>query len=211
MFEDLERRLLQRGLGPVAGLDEAGRGPLAGPVTVGISIFSEAFFQAPAPPQDLSALTDSKKLSPRVRERLFAALPAHCSFGAAVHLSSKRVDQLGINPAIEAAILCALRRAEAAGCAPRSLLVDGNYRLQRVRRERPELHIESVVKGDSRAFSIAAASIYAKVSRDRRMLRFARLYPGYGFESHKGYGSAAHRAAIRERGPCPIHRRSYSW
>ncbi len=206
-FLPLEAELLLQGRGPVAGVDEAGRGPLAGPVSVGLAILRPPAASGAARPQ----FNDSKQLSERAREALYEALPATLLFGACVHVSSRLIDARGINPAIEFAIVRAVRRAELAGQRPGALLVDGTYRLDLVRKEFPDLLIQCIVKGDSRVESIAAASILAKVSRDRRMLRYERLFPGYGLDQHKGYGTARHRSAIRALGPAPIHRRSYRW
>ncbi len=213
-FEDLERRY--RSTMPassrtlVAGVDEAGRGPLAGPVSVGIAVFAPEFFDAPVP-ADLAALDDSKNLKPAVREQLYDAVRRHALFSAVVHVSSRMIDRLRINPAIEFAIRRVLLRSFAATVLPDVVLVDGNYKLASVRGAFPRLRFESVVKGDSRVFSIAAASILAKVTRDRRMLRYDRLFPGYGLADHKGYGTKRHRERIAGVGPSPIHRRSYRW
>lgn len=211
-FENFERRFLDRFGGTVAGIDEAGRGPLAGPVSVGITVFPpELFADRQTPPPTLAALDDSKKLKPAVRDDLFGHVRSHAQFSAAVHISSKLVDGMGIAGALEFAILRAMIRADLAGHRPRVVLVDGNYRLPQVRAAFPDVHFESVVKGDSRVFSIAAASILAKVGRDRRMIRYGELFPGYELEKHKGYGTEVHRTRIRELGPCLIHRRSYRW
>lgn len=214
MFEDLERRYRitmpasSRTL--IAGVDEAGRGPLAGPVSVGIAVFAPEFFDAPVP-EDLAALDDSKNLKPAVREELYDAVRRHALFAAVVHVSSRMIDRVRINPAIEFAIRRALVRACCAGVGPNVVLVDGNYKLATVRSAFPGMHFESVVKGDSRVFSIAAASILAKVTRDRRMIQYDRLFPGYGLADHKGYGTKRHRERIAGAGPSPIHRRSYRW
>jgi ribonuclease HII len=196
----------------VAGIDEAGRGPLAGPVSVGISVFAPRYFLGEATlPAGLDTLDDSKKLKAPVRESLYSHITASADFAAAVHVSSKLVDGMGIAPALDFAILRAVWRAVLAGVRPRVVLVDGNYKLAKVRAAFPDIYFESVVRGDSRVFSIAAAAILAKVSRDRRMVQYGRLFPGYGLEQHKGYGTRHHRQRIAEAGPCPIHRRSYSW
>lgn len=209
-FLPLEAEVRAAGRGPVAGVDEAGRGPLAGPVSIGLAILQPPPAPGvPGPPRP--QFNDSKLLSERAREDLYAALPAVLDFGVCVHISSRLIDARGINPAIEFAIIRAVRRAELAGRRPGALLVDGSYRLDQVRKEFPDLLIRCIVKGDRRVESIAAASILAKVARDRRMLRYERLFPGYGLDQHKGYGTARHRSAIRELGPAPIHRRSYSW
>ncbi|MCR9144542.1 MAG: ribonuclease HII [bacterium] len=201
----------------MAGIDEAGRGPLAGPVSVGITVFSPDLF-APdfydpehADREPFRGLDDSKKVKPALRDELFDAVRKHARFAAAIHISSKLVDGMRIGGALEFAMLRAIARAEQAGQRPRVVLIDGNYKLPQVRERYPDIHIECVVKGDSRIFSIAAASILAKVSRDRRMSRYEKLFPGYELEKHKGYGTVVHRARIRELGPCPIHRRSYTW
>lgn len=228
-FEAIEaQHLALNGGALIAGIDEAGRGPLAGPVAVGLTIFDPALFLAPAPedykdhekpvepgtfrsPSELSALDDSKKLKEPVREELLEAIRSRALFATGVQISSKLVDGMGIVGALEFGMLRALARADQAGLRVRTVLIDGSYRLERLMAARPQHHWECVVKGDSRVFSIAAASILAKVSRDRRMLRYEKLFPGYEMGRHKGYGTAAHRAKIRELGPCPIHRRSYRW
>lgn len=216
-FEDFERRFLDSVGGPIAGIDEAGRGPLAGPVSVGIAvfspeIFSPQFYAGAGPDRErFSGLDDSKKVKPDLRDTLFDNVREHARFAAAVHISSKLVDGMRISGALEFAMLRAVARADQAGHRPRVLLIDGNYKLPELQKRYPDIRIECVVKGDSRVFSIAAASILAKVSRDRRMSRYEKLFPGYELEKHKGYGTAVHRARIRELGPCPIHRRSYSW
>lgn len=186
-------------------------------MSVGITVFSPELFTPdfcdPEVPgrTPFQGLDDSKKVKPALRNSLFDTLRRHARFAAAIHISSKLVDGMRISGALEFAMLRAIARADAAGHRPRVVLIDGNYRLPQVRAQYPDIEIECVVKGDSRVFSIAAASILAKVSRDRRMARYEKLFPGYELEKHKGYGTVVHRARIRELGPCPIHRRSYSW
>lgn len=209
-YEPFEARALNAGAGLVAGVDEAGRGCLAGPVSVGLAIFPAAFFQAPLP-AELRGLTDSKLLAPERRDEYFACLRNFTLFQTTVLISNKRIDSEGIMPAIRLAISSSVARAKRAGFAPDHLLVDGNYKLPEIERDYPGTRYESVVKGDSRVFSIAAASILAKVTRDRRMARYDRLWPGYGLSGHKGYGTQKHRAAISDLGPAPFHRRSYKW
>lgn len=207
-FEPLEAQWRSRGLWPAGGIDEAGRGPLAGPVTIGLVQFNEF---PETLPSALRGLDDSKKLSEADRERLYALIRQHSLFSGSVHISARRIDRVGINVAIELGILTILRRAQSSALPLAALAVDGNYRLARVREARPDLHIESVIRGDSRVLSIAAASVIAKVDRDRRMKRYAKRFPGYGLERHKGYGTAEHRRRILELGPSPIHRRSFRW
>lgn len=208
--------------GPVAGLDEAGRGALAGPVAVGLVVFPPAFF-ASTPDSDegrfLAALDDSKRLSAAERERLLPEVYRFAAFASCIMMSSKVVDRMGINPATEHAMVLLVRRAANAfgaeaggltvGQGGLTLLIDGNYRLYRLAAEPAVRAVRTEIKGDSRIASIAAASILAKVLRDRRMDRFDRLYPGYGFAMHKGYGTELHRRAMARLGLSPVHRKSY--
>ena len=209
-YEPFEADALASGARLVAGIDEAGRGCLAGPVAVGLAIFPFDFFSRPVP-EPLRGLTDSKLLSPERRDAYLAALPDFTLYQTTVLISSKRIDSEGIMPAIRLAISSCVKRAHDAGVPPDLLLIDGNYKLPQIARDFPGTRYESIVKGDSRVFSIAAASILAKVIRDRRMQRYDALWPGYGLAGHKGYGTQKHRDAIRERGPAPLHRRSYKW
>ncbi len=189
----LERALLARVGGPVAGLDEAGRGPLAGPVVAAAVVFD--------PGQIPAGLNDSKKLTERARERLFDEIcaAAHVGIGVA---SVARIDRMNIRAASLWAMAQALGAltVEAAGA-----LVDGDS-------VPPALPCpgEAIVKGDSRSVSIAAASIVAKVTRDRAMVRLAEAFPGYGFERHKGYGTKSHKEALASLGPSPLHRTSFA-
>ena len=179
--------------GPVAGVDEAGRGPWAGPV-----IAAAVILERSTVPQGIN---DSKKLGPRRREELYAALRASSARIGIGGASAGEVD--GLN--VLAATMLAMRRAVAAlDSTPAHVLVDGN-RL-------PELPCAAtaVVGGDRRSLSIAAASIVAKVTRDRIMARLAARYPEFGWERNAGYGTAEHRAALGRFGPTPHHRRSFS-
>ncbi len=188
---EFERNAAGSGFCRIAGVDEAGRGPLAGPVVAGAVVLI-------AP---LAGLNDSKKLTEGRREALYELL---MSGGHAVGVGvaeAAEIDRMGI----QAANYAAMARAVAAISPPPDyLLVDG-YALPGMRQ--PCLRI---IKGDSRSLSIAAASIIAKVTRDRRMLETDRLYPEYGFARHKGYGTAEHLAALERHGPCPEHRRSFA-
>lgn len=204
-FEDHERR--HGGL--VLGLDEAGRGCLAGPVAVGYCLFPAQFFQSQSVPAELAWVRDSKLLSRARRESLVAPVREHSLCSGVVMASSRRIDDQGINPAIEHSMMAGIRRVLAAGIRPALILVDGHYPLQQLKAAFPDIPVECMIKGDNRVFSIAAASILAKVYRDRRMQRFDGLFPGYGFEKHAGYGTLFHRQRIKEQGLCPIHRRSF--
>lgn len=190
-----EVALHKAGLGPVAGIDEAGRGACFGPVTVAACVL---------PPQPLAALdglTDSKKLSPKRREELFDALSAHALATAVIHVSAAEIDRRGI----QAANLDGARRAVASlSKRPGYVLVDA-FRVPGL--TAPQLPI---IGGDYTARCIAAASVLAKVSRDRLVREMARDYPVYGLEGHKGYGTAAHMAAVRRHGASPHHRYSYA-
>ncbi len=180
---------------PLAGIDEAGRGPLAGPVVAAAVILPEE-----APP--LEGLNDSKRLTPRRREALAAGLK---EIGAVVGIgmvSPAEIDRFNILQATMTAMQRALRRLSP---VPAIVLVDGNKAPQF-----PGIEVRCIVNGDSKSASIAAASIAAKVYRDEIMRRYDEIYPGYGFASHKGYGTAEHIQALKQLGPCPIHRYSFA-
>lgn len=188
---ELERRYASHGV--VVGVDEAGRGPLAGPVSVGAAILPEGFTH------DL--INDSKKLSEKKRELLYEEIAADSSIQWSVVLvEPEEIDEVNI---LRATHLGMERAVAALGVKPGLCLIDG-LPLPRF----PYPH-EGIVKGDSKSLSIATASIFAKVTRDRVMREAAKKYPGYGFEKHKGYGTKAHLEALRTLGPCPIHRRSF--
>ncbi len=185
-------RELAGGVSPFCGVDEAGRGPLAGPVCAAAVILPENAV--------IEGLNDSKKLSAARREALYDVICAQAvSFGVAF-ASVEEIETLNIKNAAYLAMERAVAELEP---RPALALIDGN--------DRNELTVPSVkvVKGDGRCASIAAASILAKVSRDRLMCALAEEYPQYGFEKHKGYGTAAHYAALRQFGPCPLHRPSF--
>ncbi len=178
--------------GVICGVDEAGRGPLAGDVYAAAVILGES--------HGIEGLDDSKKLSEKRREALFDVVQERADAWCIATASVAEIEELNI---LNAAMLAMQRAVEGLQMQPAYVLVDGN--------RFPPLQIpgETVVKGDATSASIAAASILAKVARDRYMLGQAELYPQYGFEKHKGYGTAAHCAALREFGPCPIHRPSF--
>jgi ribonuclease HII len=194
----LETELWQAGYRLVAGADEVGRGAWAGPVVAAAVIL-------PPDPARLAPLLgsvdDSKKLTPRMRERLFATIQA-CALAVGVgNASAAEIDALGIAPANR----LALRRAvEALALRSDFLLLDFLTL--------PDLPLaqRGVPHGDACSLTIAAASIIAKVTRDAWMVEQDGLYPGYGFTRHKGYGTAAHQVALDQRGPCPLHRRSFA-
>jgi ribonuclease HII len=196
-----ERELVQRGITRIAGVDEAGRGPLAGPVFAATVMFPVGWMRdgLPAP---LRQVNDSKQLSPATREKLFAELTSRPEIHFAVaHMDVETIDEINILQASHRAMNLALAQLHP---APEHALVDG------LRVKSMTLPHTPIVSGDALSYSIAAASILAKVSRDRWMRESDRLYPGYGFAEHKGYGTARHLAAIKALGACPIHRRSFA-
>lgn len=184
--------------GIVVGIDEAGRGPWAGPVVAGAAILDAQTLE----PNLIAGLDDSKKLSPKRREGMFQALQNSDAATLGVGVASVgEIDEINI---LQATFL-AMRRAVAdLGCAVDLALVDGN--------QNPGLscQVRTVVKGDSRSLSIAAASVVAKVTRDRMMAKLAVEFPGYGWESNQGYGAPAHRQGLETLGVTPHHRTSYA-
>lgn len=201
--ERLEKELLRldamkefereyEGFGLVCGIDEAGRGPLAGPVVAGAAIL----------PADCTILylNDSKKLSEKRREELFLEIREKAVAWSTGMASPERIDEINILNATYEAMREAI---EGLSVLPQVLLNDAVTIPGIALRQVP------IIKGDAKSVSIAAASILAKVTRDHMMEEYAKLYPQYGFEKHKGYGTAAHIAALREFGLCPIHRKSF--
>ena len=194
----LEQALLRRGTSPVAGADEAGRGPIAGPVVAAAVIL----------PPDLRGdedwlglLDDSKRLSPARRDLAFSAVRKHALDWAFAAIEPEEIDVIGIGVASLRAMMLAVESLEH---SPAHLLLD-------------YIHVrtcpypyDTVVKGDSRSYSIAAASNVAKVVRDRMMTEYESAFPGYGFAQHKGYATRKHLEQLREIGPCDIHRRSFA-
>lgn len=193
----IEREYYEAGIHAVCGVDEAGRGPLAGPVYAAAVIL---------PPEiEIPGLNDSKKVSEKKRELLFDEIRSCASAYCIASASAQEIDEINI---LEAAMLAMRRAVEGLSAAPEIVLADGN-RNPSPRYAGRDIPCIPVVKGDALCANIAAASILAKVSRDRCMLEMAQKYPGYGFEQHKGYPTRAHYAALAELGPCPIHRRSF--
>jgi ribonuclease HII len=196
-----ERELWQQGLVHVAGVDEAGCGPLAGPVVAAAVVFPSQWLQEGLHGR-LRGLNDSKQLTEEQRENFFGIITAHpqIRFGVAT-VEVEMIDQINILQAAHRAMSLALEQLQP---PPQHVLVDG-------RRVKSLLFPHTaLIKGDARCYSIAAASVLAKVTRDRLMIEYDRLYPGYGFAEHKGYATPQHYAAIGHRGPCPLHRRSFS-
>jgi len=196
-----EFALVDQGVTRVAGVDEAGRGPLAGPVFAAAVVFPVEWIRDGLP-RSLRKVNDSKQLTPELREVLFADLTSRPEIQYAVaSVEEQMIDQINILQASHRAMNLALAQLQP---APQHVLVDG------LRVKSMTLPHTAIVSGDALSYSIAAASILAKVSRDRLMIQMDHHYPGYGFASHKGYGTPEHVAAIRERGPCALHRQSFS-
>lgn len=179
--------------GLVAGVDEAGRGPLAGPVVAAAVILDEL--------QPIAGLADSKALSAARRERLFDEIRAKSLCCSIAEASVEEIDRLNI---LQATLLAMRRAVQGLRLKPRLALVDGN-RLPQL-----DMPAEAIVKGDAKVAAISAASILAKVTRDRWCAELHTQYPQYGFAGHKGYGTAEHLAALQQHGACPQHRRSFA-
>ena len=198
---EFERALWTQGMTRVAGVDEAGRGPLAGPVLAAAAVLPSKWAESGLP-SELEGLNDSKQLTAAQREKYFAFLTACPEVQFAIaQVGAGQIDAINILRATHRAMNNALAQLQP---APEHALVDG-----RPVKTMPVPHT-AIVQGDARSYSIAAASVLAKVTRDRLMLEFDRQWPKYGFAGHKGYGTAQHLAAIAEHGPCPIHRRSFA-
>ena len=189
---ELENELYESGVATLCGVDEAGRGPLAGPVCAAAVILPRGL--------RIPGLNDSKKLSEKRREQLYGEICAKAEAWAAAFASVEEIEELNI---LGATYLAMNRAIAALSVTPELALIDGN------RAKGVEYNCKCIVGGDGKCADIAAASIIAKVTRDRLMYELDEEYPGYGFAKHKGYGTAAHYAAIRELGPCEAHRPSF--
>ncbi len=191
-MREIENRLKAEGYSFIAGVDEAGRGPLAGPVYAAAVIL----------PEDarLDGINDSKKLSEKKREELFEKITEIAVSYAVFAVDEKEIDEINILNATHKAMNGAVKELN---IKPDYVIIDGNSI------KGMNLPHETVVKGDAKSISIAAASILAKVSRDRYITKMAEKYPEYGFEKHKGYGTKMHTDAILEHGISPIHRKTF--
>lgn len=188
-----EKQARERGFSIIAGVDEAGRGPLAGPVVAASCILPNDYF--------LSGIDDSKKLSPKKRHHIYQILISDPQIIYQVAIvDSKVIDQINI---YQATIKAMIESVDRLSTLPDYLLVDGLHL------KHPNILGEGIIKGDQKSLSIAAASIIAKETRDELMLSYHEKWPGYGFDKHKGYGTQAHRNAIVKDGPCPIHRYTF--
>ena len=192
VMSQFEKECIEEGTPIACGSDEAGRGPLAGPVVAAACILD--------PEKPIYGLDDSKKLSPKKRDQLYDEIIEKAKCFCVIRVEPKEIDEVNILNATKNAM-----RACVKGLAikPDVLLIDA------VKLEGTGIPVKPIIKGDAKSNSIAAASILAKVSRDRIMEEYDKEYPGYGFAQHKGYGTAAHYAAIHELGISPIHRMSF--
>ncbi len=189
---EIEDSFYKEGIQVICGVDEAGRGPLAGPVCAA-AVILPLYAEIPG-------LTDSKKLTDKKRRELFPLIQEQAIAYGIGFASEKEIDEINI---LQATFLAMERALDQLRVKPDLALIDGN------REKNFGLPVKTVVKGDSLSLNIAAASVLAKVSRDDLMESMAKEYPQYGFEVHKGYGTKAHYAALTEHGPSPIHRRSF--
>lgn len=189
---EIEDTHFAKGISLICGVDEAGRGPLAGPVCAAAVIL---------PPHiDIPGLNDSKKLTDKRRRELFPVIQSRALAYGIAFADHREIDEINI---LQATYLAMERALSALKIKPEIALIDGN------RAKNFGIPVETIVKGDARSASIAAASILAKVTRDDYMLEMATKYPQYSFDVHKGYGTKAHYAALESHGPCEIHRMSF--
>jgi ribonuclease HII len=196
-----ENSLFAKGFTLVAGVDEAGRGPLAGPVVAAAVSLRADFLTNPEKLEKLKAVNDSKKLSAKKREELFEIIKAECFEVGVGICDHATIDRVNILQATFLAMKIAVGQLKT---KPDHLLIDGKFIIPN-----SSLNQEAVIDGDALVFSIAAASIIAKVTRDRIMDEYDKKYPQYGFAKHAGYGTKIHMDAIKQFGPCPIHRRTF--
>lgn len=191
-FWALERDYQQQGYGVICGVDEAGRGPLAGPVCAAAVILPDGLL--------LPGLDDSKKVPAKRREALYDEIVSQAVAWSVAFATEQEIDEINI---LQATFLAMRRALDSLTVRPELALVDGN------RAADFGLPVQTIVGGDGKSANIAAASILAKVTRDRYMIEQDARYPEYGFAVHKGYGTRRHYDALREFGPCPIHRQSF--
>lgn len=197
-----EQQLWKSGYPVVAGVDEAGRGAWAGPIVAGAVALSEQVLKIIRRQAWFRLVADSKLLAPKLREEIFCAAAPMIPWAVGV-VNNRVIDKIGIADANRRAVQLAIMNL---GRAPNFILVDYVAKLANMLGGVP---VRTVVDGDAHIFSIALASIIAKVQRDRLMYQYSIQYPGYGFGNHKGYGTLAHQQTLLSLGPCALHRRSY--
>ena len=193
-LKEIEEEIYKTGVETICGIDEAGRGPLAGPVVVAAVIM----------PRDsmIEGVNDSKKVSEKKREMLYDKIIEEAVAYSVGIIDQKEIDKINILNATKKGLTTAIQGLK---IKPQRIIVDALEHIDTC-----NIPYTSIIKGDAKCYSIAAASIIAKVTRDRIMRQWDEVYPQYGFEKHKGYGTAAHIAAIKEYGLCPLHRRSFT-
>ena len=192
-LKEYEDRLYKTGLTYIAGIDEAGRGPLAGPVVVGVAIMKPDSF--------IEGVNDSKKISETKREKLYEQITNEAISWSVGIVDEKEIDKINILNATKKALTEALGKLET---RPDRILVDALDNI-----DTKGIPYTSIIKGDAKVYSISCASIIAKVTRDRMLRKYDEMYPQYGFAKHKGYGTAMHIEALKKYGPCPIHRKTF--
>ena len=192
-LKEFENKLYKDGIKYIAGIDEAGRGPLAGPVVIGCVIMPQDSF--------IEYVNDSKKVSETKREMLYDKIKNEAIAWSTGIVWQDEIDEINILNATKKGLTNSLKELE---IKPDLILVDALTNIDTL-----GIPYRSIIKGDAKSYSIAAASIIAKVTRDRIMRQWDELYPEYGFEKHKGYGTKMHIDAIKEYGPCPLHRKSF--
>ncbi len=210
----------------VVGLDEAGRGPLFGPVAVGAVLWPKEFFSGfylkshPVKSRDFASslvpphlyeIRDSKKLKSSQREHCYKLIQSEALFAEVVMINNRSIDAINISKATELGFIYLVKRLHRLGFYNLHLLVDGNYKLKLLRLKFPFIPVESIVKGDSKIFSIASASIVAKVRRDALIKKMSLCFPHYKLERNMGYPTQLHRQALKQWGGTPWHRKSYTW
>lgn len=193
VLKEFENKLYSEGLKYIAGIDEAGRGPLAGPVVVGIAIMKPDSF--------IEGVNDSKKISEKKRELLYEQITNEAIDWCVGIVDQNEIDEINILNATKKALHMAITNLK---IKPDKILVDALEHIDTC-----GIPYTSIIKGDAKVYSISAASIIAKVTRDRMMKEYDEIYPEYGFAGHKGYGTAKHIQAIKTYGPCPLHRKTF--
>ena len=192
-LKKIDKEFFEKGVKYIAGIDEAGRGPLAGPVVVACVVLPENSM--------IEGVNDSKKVSEAKREKLYDIITHEAiSYGVGI-VYQDEIDEINILQATKKGVTEAIKQMK---IKPNIIMVDALNGIDTM-----GIPYKSIIKGDAKCYSIAAASIIAKVTRDRIMREWDKVYPEYGFASHKGYGTAKHIAAIKEFGPCPIHRKTF--
>lgn len=193
-LKKIENEIYKTGVQTICGIDEAGRGPLAGPVVVAAVIMPKDSF--------IEGVNDSKKVSEKKREALYEQITNEAIVWGVGIIDQKEIDEINILNATKKGLTTAIKELKV---KPDRIIVDALDKIDTL-----GIPYTPIIKGDAKCYSIAAASIIAKVTRDRIMRQWDEIYPMYGFEKHKGYGTAMHMQAIREYGLCPLHRRSFT-